>query len=362
MWHRKYLQASAILALIAMLGVALPGCSSSSLHGATDATALCAKWESLDLSANPGPRWLASAAYDPMQRGVVLLGGHITPDARQNAHDMWLLTEQRWEAIQTDGLPNVGIGSAIAFDDSTNSLLALGGDISTEPGVSSLGSIWMWNGFHWQASTSDNTPAAIGATASYDPQVKSVIEFGGLRGSFSSPSSDTWVFDGVSWSRAVSADIPPPRVGAYMTYDPKNRKVLMYGGTGSGSQMLRDLWSWTPAGWRQELAPNSSGRPAGLVYDSQLGEVLAFLASPSPSPLGAIEVQRRDALGWTSVSSPEMHVVPPAEYSPIIAYDPQASGTILFGGLQIPIPTSGAAIPPPSVSSRTWVLRFVCAS
>jgi hypothetical protein len=66
------------------------------------------------------------------------------------------------------------------------------------------------------------------AGAVYDSGRAQIVTFGG--GCHDHPSSETWLFDGVSWSMAQPAHHPPPRNYTYLTFDPSRNDVLMFGG------------------------------------------------------------------------------------------------------------------------------------
>jgi Galactose oxidase, central domain/Kelch motif len=75
----------------------------------------------------------------------------------------------------------------------------------------------------------------------YDAVSGKIIMFGGYDGS--TYLNDTWTFDGVSWTRAVTRISPPPRANAQMAYDSVTRKVVLFGGY-NGTNYLGDTWLW----------------------------------------------------------------------------------------------------------------------
>lgn len=83
----------------------------------------------------------------------------------------------------------------------------------------------------------------------YDRERRELVLFGGLVGRL--PNAETWVRRDGDWlERGVSG--PPARNVHGMAYDPKRKRVVIYGGIGD-SERMDDLWEWDGASWTEVL-------------------------------------------------------------------------------------------------------------
>ena len=88
---------------------------------------------------------------------------------------------------------------------------------------------------------------------------QNVVLFGG----FGSQGwlNDTWVWDGINWTRKPAFTAPSPRVGHGMTFD--GQELILFGDAS-------DTWLWNGSQWSQvfpEPSPIPGGK-GGLVWDA----------------------------------------------------------------------------------------------
>ncbi len=111
----------------------------------------------------------------------------------------------------------------------------------------------------------------------YDSASDRFVLFGGrcyepARCNYQGKLDDTWLYDANtnSWSNVSSAIRPPARDQAQMYFDSLNRVVVLYGGSGTGGEILNDLWTFDVSTqlWTQQTMP--SPNPGG-VYLGQVG-------------------------------------------------------------------------------------------
>jgi galactose oxidase-like protein len=166
------------------------------------------------------------------------------------------------------------------------------------------------------------------AAMTYDVRDKYVLLFGGF-GSGSAVLGDTWKFAGGLWTQLHPAGSPPARYGASMAFDGKDNYVLLFGGY-SGSAGLSDTWKFVGGAWTK-LTPTIN--PGALVwgsitYDAKDGYVVFFGGATA-----ALSVTGKtwEFLGgqWIALTpSP----APPARYFASFDYDAAAGYAVLFGG------------------------------
>ena len=120
-----------------------------------------------------------------------------------------------------------------------------------------LGDVWLWDGATWvRQSPAVSPPPLYGATMDYD-QNTGLVLFGGTGAD--GPSNATWIWQssrqgGYTWHQAAPAASPPAAPGAVMAYDPhagQQGETVLYDG------MSGETWVWDGVNWTRQ-----AGRPA----------------------------------------------------------------------------------------------------
>ncbi|MBK8980160.1 MAG: hypothetical protein IPM29_30025 [Planctomycetes bacterium] len=242
----------------------------------------------------PGPMvQSAAAAFDG--NDVVVFGGW-TPAGRSN--QTWTWNGATWTQRTNVGTPPVArTAAAAATDASGQGMVLFGGDRANNPAAT-----WQWNGSTWQATTPSPMPSIRDSAAmARDPLRSRVVLFGGRDTATGAALSDTWEWDGATWTRRMPTTNPPARLGHAMVHDPRRGIVVMTGGM-NGTTWFNDVWEWDGIEWRQQtVVPGLPERGfQGFAFDPasarlvQLGgrdrfvglygETWATLA-PAPAPV-----------------------------------------------------------------------------
>src|SRR5438105_9003717 len=110
----------------------------------------------------------------------------------------------------------------------------------------------------------------------WDPATNQVVLFGGLHYAcgdcFEHWLSDTWTWDGATWTRQQPAASPPRMASASLAFDPATRQLVLFGGarsSGATTRFFGQTWTWDGTTWK-ELPPAGSPPPreeAGLAFD-----------------------------------------------------------------------------------------------
>ncbi len=224
------------------------------------------------------------------------------------------------------------------YDANTNEVILFGGaENSLYAGSNTT---WTWNGSSWQQQSSAATPSPRwGEAMAYDPANDTVVMFGGMvTGNVNiTASNSTWIWDGTNWTKASPVTSPAPGENEAMVYDAALGDIVLY--TDSGN-----TWTWDGTNWTK-LSPAASPGPLcteSMAYDSSSSTVLLFggyynSSPPSNAPCGG-NSQGDTALDatwsfngstWTKLSPTNS---PPARAQAAMAYDPNTSQIILFGG------------------------------
>jgi hypothetical protein len=80
----------------------------------------------------------------------------------------------------------------------------------------------------------------------YDTVRNRLVVFGG---SGSTLYSDTWEWDGTSWSQRPSVTNPQSRYDHVMAYDSGRQRVVLYGGRAPWTTIFTDTWEWAGSSW-----------------------------------------------------------------------------------------------------------------
>lgn len=259
-------------------------------------------WSLRPSAARPNPRLSAALAYDGRLGEVVLAGSNdvqpaldtwswnglrwLQRDAGDQPRDRQYsaafvsplgelclhegtaqpVTTQRWDGrhwVPVPGLqPPTRYQPAVATGASHTFLYG---------GVADTGAVrndfWRFDGAVWQP-----LPAGpgnrYGARIAVDPLRGEVVLFGGVVGS--SPTDETWVFDGASWQLRQPATRPAPRAFASLGANPPQGTVWLHGGVDANHLTRSDTWSWDGSTWTMLAAtgPSAFGDTPSLTYDT----------------------------------------------------------------------------------------------
>jgi sugar lactone lactonase YvrE len=231
-----------------------------------------------------------------------------------------------WSQQSPVNSPSSRNGHAMAYDSAHGQVVLFGGDAV---GIGVANDTWLWNGSDWTKANPAVSPSPRSAGAmAYDSAHGQVVFFGGLPGDASSTRlSETWLWDGTTWTQANPAISPPARDGQAMVYDPVHGQIVLFGGIGVSSNVLSDTWLWNGTTWTQVSGTGPSARySANMVYDAATSNVLLFGGQYSEA-LG--DTWSWDGSNWTQLAP---SVSPTAREASGIVYDAALGEVVLFGG------------------------------
>jgi N-acetylneuraminic acid mutarotase len=196
-----------------------PYCSSSSTYGPTrevwELNSATTTWVDRSAPSNsPGPRYSHAMAADPVSGKVYVFGGQ-------------------------DAMGNL-------LDD-----------------------LWEWDGTKWAVCAADIRPPARSESAmAYDPARKSLILFGGsAMGSYNyygmpGTLADTWEWNTGTrkWTQLFPTVSPSQRSDHGMVTDSTRKKIILYAGYDSSSQIIYPPYPYPIPGCRDVLRPEQDRR------------------------------------------------------------------------------------------------------
>jgi len=209
--------------------------------------------------ASTGPSDRESASMATLGNQVVLFGG-ILYASNAVLGDTWLFDGSVWTRPTIAHPPPARFGASMA---TIGSHVVMFGGLPCHMGCDAgapLGDTWLFDGSTWSEAPSSagglNPPRAFAATATLGSQV---IVFGGTAGlSYPHDSgpdlSDTWAFDGTTWSNLNIAAAPPARAAASMAA--VGSELVLFGGHLLTS-FYGDTWIFDGSAW----TPNPSSSP-----------------------------------------------------------------------------------------------------
>jgi hypothetical protein len=175
--------------------------------------------------------------------------------------------------------PSGRVNAQLVYDDATNALLLFSGQDYT--GAAPLTDTWTWNGSTWTRLHPAHSPGPLESAAmAYDPTTQQVVLFGGISNANTGGTpilGDTWTWNGSDWTQQHPASSPPARMLASLAYDGASGQLVLFGGqdaTGSGVA-LNDTWIWTGSNWVQQHP-----RTAPALSATLQGQTVTF-AHPS---------------------------------------------------------------------------------
>jgi len=291
-------------------------------------------------------------AYDSAHGQVVLFGGVGADNAVLS--DTWTWDGSNWTQRVPANSPPARNFHAMAYDSLHQQVVLFGG--STSSYLSLLSDTWVWDGSNWaQKSPANSPPARFNHAMAYDAAHGQVVLFGGCCRDVTSDTQDTWVWDGSNWAQKFPANNPGPRDTHAMAYDSSHQQIVLFSGqlnvSGQNFSVYSDTWVWDGSSWTQKFPANSppGRRYLGMASEPTHGRVLLFggLVLGSPGDLMGHPVSDTwiwDGSNWIDQSPIQR---PPARFSAALAYS-VTGDIVMFGGF----PSNYASDPP---LSDTWV-------
>ena len=218
----------------------------------------------------PPPRWAQAAAYDAVNNRMIVYGGDNQDIVFS---DTWVLSNANglggtptWTQLTpSDGLPEGGDSSCVAYDAVNNVLIEFAGNSQNFGGDAN--SVWTLSNANgsggspvWKKLISNGAagapPKRDGAVAAYDSANNRMMVFGGNANTATGfpQLNDAWVLtnaNGVSgtpkWTRLSPMGTKPGgRTSAVGGYDSANNRLIIYGG-GSWDANFFSTWVLTGA-------------------------------------------------------------------------------------------------------------------
>ena len=334
----------------------------------------------------PSPRGGAAMVYDSARKVFVIFGGRSATG--YDYEDTW-----EWNPAtggftdRSSAGPSARSQHSMVFEKSTGNLLLFGGGLADSgssiwpetfhysdptqrpgPGESydgtgislAFGDTWEWNpaAATWTQLTAANAPGArYDSALTWDTQRNRAVLFGGMQKPQATadgiPQQDMWEWDPAtrSWTlRPTTGNMPSPRWGHAMAYDPGRGMSVLTGGKDFQTYgVLADLWDWNPAtgAWTQRLTGSEQvSMPAPRMYAwlvtdparvrLDLVSGITLVETPYPywgyQPTASSQIWELEPASATFTSRSATQNAPTQRWQNAMAFCPATGKTYVFGG------------------------------
>lgn len=273
----------------------------------------------------PVPRDKPTFTYHPPSKSLLLVGGSpIFPDTVRN--DVWKLTGTKWTGIEAQG-PGARAFFSGGLNKADNQIYCYGGVPVSTAGLrlgKAKDDLRAFDGSTWSGVMVD----AIGSRHHHAMVFADHLNAFVLYGGFSTSGADTvtWLLKDGRFT-ALKIQGPGVRYQSSMAYDPKRKKVIMYGGGNSPSEH----WEFDGERWTQIRVGKNPGVKfrASIAYDASREKIVMHagqvnLNMQDPENHNVPDTWTWDGTQWEKIAS--------ASVFPIaMTYDPKTKSLLAYG-------------------------------
>lgn len=294
-------------------------------------------WSKVTDASLPTARGGAALAFDPVSERVVLFGGD--PWFGSIMNETWAFDGTTWEQLMpAGGLPSPRYNASLIFDAKERRLVLQGGDTTSGSGYHLTSELWSWDGVRWEdrAASGEPGPSWLRSTAvAYDSARERLVAFGTRSRELGPEATDElWEWSPAGWKQIpVASPWPGARYGAALAYDPQRERVVLFGGMQSAYDFYSDTWEWDGESWTQHDTTDSLAPRAlhGMAWHAGLGQVVmvgGFLRGGGGVPAGEVGPWAWDGTSWTNLT-PAGNAFQSATDA-VIAYDRRRDRLVMF--------------------------------
>lgn len=167
----------------------------------------------------PPGRGSVNTYYDPLRQKVVIHGGYAVDENGSNIFpdDTWEWDGENWNQVFLERSRGSS-ASAIIFEPLQQVPMLMGGE-----------GLWLLKDNRWfQPSYPQSPSGRWGSGMAFDAASQQVILFGGYKDK--DKFNETWVFDGLTWSKLVTENQPSVRTGQAFFFDATRNSIILFGG------------------------------------------------------------------------------------------------------------------------------------
>ena len=246
----------------------------------------------------PTPRTFAGFVYDEANKRSILFGGSSVlfgnkTNPGQMLGDTWSFKTRGWEKLYTPNSPGPRASAAIAYDSQNKRIVMFGGYRMEDGKVKRLSDTWEFKNDDWKKINDSGPSARVGASMVYDPRTKKMILFGGSTDAkeYGAGSGETWILDGSAWTK-IEIDQPPNIFDSTMVLQTDKDRILRFGGW-NGTGRINETWiyktKWSKLKHKTSPPPRNH---SSMVYDFRTKRAILFGGHDGPNVLGDLWIFR----------------------------------------------------------------------
>lgn len=240
-------------------------------------------WLEIETDKGPEARTFAPLIYDHENNRLVLFGGSKvlfgkSPDPQNLLNDTWEFKNDQWKKLNTNHAPLPRAEAMMVYDENRNTIVLFGGYHIQDGDYLKLKDTWEFYDNDWHLISSSGPSARHGVSMAYDPKNKSVLLFGGstVDKQYGASSGETWQWNGNQWNK-IAIQQPSGTFNAPMVYDKTQEVFIRFGGW-NGETRINDTWSFQNNEWNVMVTRNSpsSRNHTAMVYDENNQSIVLF--------------------------------------------------------------------------------------
>ncbi len=277
-------------------------------------------WTDVTPASGPPATENTAMTYDPIRNQCVLFGGNT---AAGLVNTTWLYDGQWTQATVGGTPPSARQFPVLVFDAVRGHVVEVTGQ---NAGTGVLGNIVEWDGASWTAPASSTYPFSVaGISVAYDAARRQLVSIAALNS-----TSQTFLRGPSTTAGFVSMPVPtvpPPRVHATAAYDARRGRVVMYGGHDASFTVApTETWEWDGASWTVTQTPTGLARVRPNMTFSDRDGVIMVGGSNS----GNADMMKWDGATWTQVAPPDASLG--FRFTAGLVYDEARDRIVLHGG------------------------------
>jgi hypothetical protein len=236
-------------------------------------------WTKLNPVHQPPGRNMPSMVKDLARNNVMIFGGNPAAGSSTTLYlqDTWVFDGTDWTQKFPAHSPPKRTNHSFVYDRTHNYTVLFGGR-STSGSV--LNDTWTWDGTDWTQQFPTHVPPARQSTFMAWDQLNSyVMIYGGTNDPITlvALANDMYHWSGTDWIQHAPSGFPTARDGPCqsMIFDPVLGNVILYGGRGSTTITYSDTWKWNGTTWTSVgPAHNIGTAQPSLTYAASLGTIM----------------------------------------------------------------------------------------
>jgi len=220
------------------------------------------EWKQLIPKTKPPSRRFAGMVYDETLKKTVLFGGFDDTNYR---NDTWTWDGTDWTEVKKDKPTNRGL-MAMWYDPLQKKTIIYGGlgRKSIDERITRYSDMYAFSGTGWTKLNVSTTPGErMGPQIAIDRSNGKLVLFGGLRSVLDTSKdtrrqffdNDTWQWDGSSstWTLLSPPRAPHARENGMMAWDPLKNEIVLFGGY--AGFYYSDTWAFNGQTWSPRADP-----------------------------------------------------------------------------------------------------------